>query len=136
MARRWWKWLLLIVCLTLLVLWGYDYLFTVYWVNFVDLEVEFAVTDANSGHPIPGARIDVFPEGGFTQEREKQRFELTTDANGLAHTQCNHCMCGGSESGLRFTDTFGLSLPGWRYQVQAPGFEPFGLTDLSLQGTS
>ncbi|HLJ93851.1 MAG TPA: hypothetical protein VKU02_11750, partial [Gemmataceae bacterium] len=73
MARRWRiRPLVAAIALPLLV-WGFDRITMIYWVGSTDLEVVFAVTDAN-GHPIPGVRIEVQSEGGFYEEQDKQEF--------------------------------------------------------------
>jgi hypothetical protein len=59
MTCRWRKWLLLITFTVPLLVWGFDRLLLIYWVGRTDLEVEFAVGDAASGAPIPGAQVEV-----------------------------------------------------------------------------
>jgi hypothetical protein len=124
MARRWWKWLLLVACTVPVLGWGCDRLQTTYWVGSTNLEVEFAVADAGSGDPIPGARVDIQSEGGFQEERDKQGFALVADPGGVARKECRNSMCFGTQSGLRFTDTYVVHLPWWRFRVTAPGYEP------------
>src|SRR5262249_20493561 len=50
--------------LVALLAWGFDYAATIYWGDHIDLEVEFAVTDADSDRPIPGARVEIRSDGG------------------------------------------------------------------------
>jgi hypothetical protein len=42
-----------------LLVWGYDRSQTVKWIGSTNLAVEFIVTDAHSGLPIPGARVQI-----------------------------------------------------------------------------
>jgi hypothetical protein len=121
MPRRWWKWLIALGLIPLFV-WGYDRFQMIYWVGSTDLEVEFAVTEAGSGKPIPGARIDVQSEGSFYEERDTQVFVLHADASGMARKECRQSMCFGTQSNLRFTDTFVVHLPWWLFQVSADGY--------------
>jgi hypothetical protein len=124
-----------VIALPLLV-WGFDRVQIIYWVGSTDLEVEFALTDAANGAPISGAKVEVHSEGGFYAEDYKQEFALVADANGLARKECLESMCFGTESGLRFTDTFAVHLPFWRFRAIAEGYEPskwFNLDVLEMQ---
>lgn len=123
MIRRWWKWLFAIALAGLLV-WGFDRVMMIYWVGSTDLVVEFAVTQADSDRPIPGARVEVQSEGGFYEERDKQQFALLADAGGMARKECRSSMCFGTVSGLGFTNTYRVHLPWWRFRVSAAGYRP------------
>jgi len=132
MARRWWKWLLLTPIAVSLLVWGADRLQIIYWVGRTDLEVEFAVADAATGSSVPGARVEVQSDGGFYEEQDTQEFLLIADAGGIARKVCRHSMCFGTRSGLKFTDTFAVHLPWWKYRVLAEGFEPSEWADLDV----
>lgn len=132
MRGRRWKWLLLIACAVPLLVWCCDRFQTIQWVGHTNLEIDFAVTDATTGSPIRGARVEVQSEGGFYEENFKQDFVLTTDVGGNARRECRQSMCFGTESGLRFTDTFAVHLPYWRYRVVADGYEPIEWADLDV----
>jgi hypothetical protein len=132
MARRWWKRLLVAAVVLPLLVWGCDRFQTIYWVGSTDLEVEFAVTDAATGGPLPGSRVEVQSEGGFYAEDFKQEFALTADAGGSARKECPRSMCFGTQSGLRFTDTFVVHLPFWRYRGVAEGYESSEWADLDV----
>jgi hypothetical protein len=100
MARRWWKLLLIVVAVPLLV-WGYDGVQMFYWVGSTDLEVEFAVSDAATGGPISGARVEIQQaKGGFYEDRDEKEFALVTNGDGLASRECRDSMCFGTRSGL------------------------------------
>jgi hypothetical protein len=104
---------------------------TVAWVGHTNLEVEFVVTDADTGQPIKGATIHVqAEEGGFCEEREKQQFSLVTNEEGTAKRLCKHCMCFGT-SGWNI-DTFAVHLPWWFYRVTAESYAPTELTELDV----
>jgi len=47
------KQLILALLCVLLLLWGYDRLVKTHWVGSTDLVVEFVVTDAITGNPVP-----------------------------------------------------------------------------------
>jgi hypothetical protein len=132
MARRRLMWLLLALIAAPLLVCGYDSLNTIYWVGSTDLEVEFDVTAVGSGAPVPGAQVEVQSEGGFYEEDTKQAFVLDADANGVARKDCRDSMCFGTQSGLRFTDTFDVHLPWWRFRVAAPGYEPSEWVNLDV----
>src|SRR5262245_46450819 len=118
-----------VACMVLVLLRAYDRAQMYAWVGQTDLEVEFVVTDAGSGNPIPGARVEVKSEGGLYAERDKQEFALVADADGKARKVCRDSMCFGKVSGLRFTDTYSVHLPYWRFRVVAPTTSrPSGLT--------
>jgi hypothetical protein len=125
MPRRWRKWLLVLGLIPLLLL-GFDRVQKMYWVGHTNLEIEFVITAAHSGQPIPGARIEIQPE------REEQNFVVDADTDGMARKECRECMCFGTVSGLRFTDTFAVHLPWWLFRVSAPGFESSEWVDLTV----
>jgi hypothetical protein len=132
MARRWRRRLLIAAIALPLLVWGFDRVQRIYWVGSTDLEVAFAVTDAATSSPIPGARIEVQSEGGFYEERDKQEFVLVAGADGVARKECRQSMCFGTQSGLRFTNTFVVHLPWWRYRVVAGGYHPTEWADLDV----
>jgi hypothetical protein len=74
MAHRWWVRILFVLIALPLLVWGYDRYRLIKWVGGTDLEVEFVVTDVESGDPIPEARIEVHSEGEFFAEDYKQEF--------------------------------------------------------------
>ncbi len=133
MARRWWKLLLVVVIAVPLLAWGYDLLLSIDWVGYTDLEVVFEVSDAGSGDPVDGARVEILQyQGGFYEEKDEKAFELITGAGGVAAKECRGSMCYGIRSGLRFTDTFGVHLPWWRFRVTASGYEPGEWVELDV----
>jgi hypothetical protein len=132
MARRWRILLLIVVIAPPLLVLGYDGFRTIMWVGSTDLDVEFVVTDSTSGLPIPGARIEVQSEGGFYEKKHKQEFVLVAGDDGVARKLCRNSMCFGTRSGLRFTDTFVVHLPFWRYRVVAEGYTPTELAELDV----
>lgn len=132
MTGRRWKWLLFIVCIGPLLVWGYDRGLMMHWVGSTDLDVEFAVTDAGSGISISGARVEVQSEGGFYEEGDQQEFVLLADAGGSAHKMCRNSMCFGTCSGLGFTDTYVVHLPFWRFRAVALGYEPSEWVELDV----
>ncbi len=119
MARRICKWLLLSVFSIALLVGGYDRIQRIYWVGSTDLEVEFVITDADSRHPIPGAQVEVFSELG-----NQEMFVLYSDSDGIARKDCPDSKSSGTQSGLRFTDTYCVPPPCWMYHVNAEGYEP------------
>lgn len=124
MQRCWWTLILFVLIALPLLLWGCDRLRTIYWVGHTDLEVEFVVTDAANGSPIPQARIEVYSEGDSYSEDSEREFALATGQDGRVIKECLSSMCSGKESGLRFTDTFAVHLPGWTFRGVAEGYEP------------
>jgi hypothetical protein len=131
MTRRWCKRLLLGALAGALLVVGYDRVQGIHWVGSTDLEVEFTVTDAATGSPIPGARVEIQQaKGGFYEDRDEKEFVLISDDDGQARRDCRQSMCFGTQSGLAFTDTFAVHLPYWRFRVVAAGFEPSKWTEL------
>lgn len=106
-----------------LAVWLLDCVQTVHWVGDTDLEVEFRVSDAVAGQPIPGARIVVRSEGGFYKERTVTDYTFVTDDDGAARKVCQDSMCFGTQSGLKFTNTFAVHLPWWTCVVAADGYQ-------------
>ena len=117
----------------ILLLVALDKMQTVYWVGSADLTIEFLVTDADTGEPIKDAEILIRSEGGFYEEREPQELRLQTDLSGVARYVCRRSMSFGTQSGLRFTNTYCVHLPFWFVGITSPGYtsvEPFELDSL------
>jgi hypothetical protein len=115
-----------------LLIWGCDRVQMIHWVGSADLTIEFSAADGGTGGPIPSARIEILSDGGFCEEWDKQEFVLIADAGGVARKECRQSQCFGTQSGLRFTDTFAVHLPWWRYRVVADGFETGEWADLDV----
>jgi hypothetical protein len=131
MAGHWWKWPLMGVMAVPLLVLGCDRVQMICWVGRTDLQVEFAITDAATGAPVPGARVEICEEkSGLYQERDEKQFVLVCTSDGRASKECRDSMCFGTRSGLRFTDTFVVHLPWWRFRVVADGYEPSEWTEL------
>jgi hypothetical protein len=64
------EWLVAGLIAVVLVLLALPAFQTVHWVGGIDLEVEFAVTDAATGEPIPNAGVEIQSEGGFNEEQD------------------------------------------------------------------
>jgi hypothetical protein len=132
MSRRWRLRLpIAAIALPLLLVWLYDGLVTIRWVGSADLNVQFAISNAVTGKPIPNSRVEVHSEG-FGEERGKQEFALIAAPDGIAQRECRDSMSFGTESGLRFTNTFVVHLPWWIYRVVAEGYQPTEWTDLDV----
>jgi hypothetical protein len=112
--------------------WLWDRLLTIQWVGWTDLEIELLVADTTTGQPVEAATIEVHSEGGFYEEREPQRFTLVTDREGVAKRVCRRSMCCGTQSGLKFTDTYVVHLPRWRFRVSAPDCQASKWIDLDV----
>ncbi len=110
--------------------WVYDKWGTIQWVGSTDLEIVFAVTDAESGEPVPDARIEIERFGGFGADGDPREFVLSSDSNGYARKLCRNTMCFGTQSQLRFTNTHVVHLPFGHYRAIAPGYEPTEWTPL------
>jgi hypothetical protein len=103
---------------------------SVKWVGHADLKVRFAVVDAATGEPIPGAKVHIQAErGGLCAECAAREFTLTADNDGHAEELCTSCMCFGSRS--LFENTWFIHLPWWRFHVTADGYEPMAATNLN-----
>lgn len=131
-VRRWWTWLLFVMCFVPLLLWGFDQFATIHWVGSTDLTIEIVAVDADTNTPIPGFRVEVRSAGGFHEEEQKQEFVLTADASGVARKDCRNSMCFGTRSGLGFTDSYAVHLPPWRFRVTAASCEPGEWIDLNV----
>ena len=122
-----------LLILSALGVWGYDLACTKLGVGGTRLEVEFVVTDAETGRPVEGAEIELRTESSLNHERPDERWTLVTDAAGSARRSVD-TMCTGKTSGLRFTDTYSVRLPWWYYRVTAPGYELLDWTPLQPEG--
>jgi hypothetical protein len=125
-----WEWFVVGLIAVVLVLLALPAVQKVHWVGHTDLEVEFAVTDAATGEPIPKAGLEIHSEGGFYEEREPRDFKLVAGPDGRVSYLCRNSMCFGT-SGL-FTDTFVVHLPWWRFRVVADEYEPGEWTELDV----
>jgi hypothetical protein len=125
-----WEWLVVGLIAVVLVLLALPAVQKVHWVGGTDLEVEFVMTDAATGEPVPKAGVEIHSEGGFYEEREPRDFRLVAGPDGRVSYLCRNSMCFGT-SGF-FTDTFVVHLPWWRFQGLADGYEPGGWTELDV----
>jgi hypothetical protein len=119
MSPRWWKRLIVGVLVLALIVYVYDMVGTIRWQGRTDLEVVFCVTEAGSGTPVPGAKIEI-----QEPETNNKPFTLVTDSDGIARKSCPNSHTGGVQSRLRFTDSWVVRLPSWRLQVIAVGYDP------------
>jgi hypothetical protein len=93
---------------------------TVRWVGSTDLTVEFVVTDAETGEPIPGAEISIQPEVGVDRSGiPKEGLKLSTQETGTARYLCRDTMCSGTNGPFWFTRSFGVRVPDWIVIVEA-----------------
>jgi hypothetical protein len=129
LPRRW-EWLIVGLIAAVLLLLLLQAVQVIDWVGQTDLEVEFAVADAATGGPVPGAAIDIHSEGGFYEERQPRDFRLVAGADGRASYLCRGSMCFGRDGLLRHT--FAVHLPWWQFRVSAPGYEPTEPVDLDV----
>jgi hypothetical protein len=94
----------------------------------VELTVEFVVTDARTGEPVPGAEVSVFNEYLRRAENGAQgeEFTLRTDESGRAHRVSPECRASGRSNRLMpFRNTYGFSAPKWHIlSTGAPGYAP------------
>lgn len=98
-----------------------------------DLDVDFLVTDADSGQPIHNAEIMIRSEGGLydgSEEDSKRPFKLRTDANGKFRRVCRNNIWTWFHSRWRFTDVYCVFLPNWFLEVSAAGYETSGVVNL------
>ncbi|MGQ0634505.1 MAG: hypothetical protein ACT4QC_07840 [Planctomycetaceae bacterium] len=114
-VNRWWIWPATFTALGILAVSLYDGVMT-RWVGNADLHVQFVVADALSGKRLERSVIHVkqIPEG-FCEGRTAREFELQTEI-------CKCCMSFGTQSGLKFTDTYFVRLPHWDVRVSAEGY--------------
>jgi hypothetical protein len=107
---------------------------TVRWSGYVDLTVEFVVTDARTGKPVPGAELFIFNEGGRNADglrmeeagSKGEQFTLRTDERGIAQrvSEQNRAY-GRSNRVMPFRNTFGFCTPTWHIlSARAPGYAP------------
>jgi hypothetical protein len=101
------------------------------WVGRTDLEIEFVVSDAETGEPIPGATIQVHSEGGLYAERQRQDFVLATDQAGSVKRLCQSCLCCGRSGWM--VDTYSVAVPEWSYRASAPGYAASEPADLAVR---
>src|SRR5262249_48273690 len=107
--------------------------FRIAWVGHTDLEIEFRIMSADTGESIEGAAIAVKQDaGGFCEDTSAREFELHTDQDGKAQRVAKSCMCFGTQSRLKFTDTYAVHLPSWRFRVSADGYRPSATQDLDV----
>lgn len=99
------------------------------WVGHADLRVRFAVVDAATAQPIPGAKVHIQAErGGHCADCEAREFTLTTESNGHAEELVTQCLTFGSRS--FWENTWFIHLPWWQFRISADGYEPGASTNL------
>jgi len=83
MLQRCVGWFLIFLATALLfgaITWGCDRSEMIHWLGVTDLDIDFLVTAANSGNPIPKARIHIrsegaFYDGGWTTKKDPLSFK-------------------------------------------------------------
>lgn len=109
----------------------YDYIVKIYWVGYVDLQIEFVVIDAETRKPVPRARLEIISEEVGLKENNQKQFVVDGDTGGSARPKLiEDCMCSGVSSGLHFSDQFAVRIPYWRYRASADGFKTSEWEDL------
>ncbi|HKI32684.1 MAG TPA: hypothetical protein VKA46_12605 [Gemmataceae bacterium] len=129
--RRWW-WLLGLIAIPLAA-WAFDRSLLSDWVGGTDLEIEFVITDVDSGEHVEAAEVLVFEEIGLYREAKGEPFTLVTGQDGTARRVCHDDLCSGKQSRLGFTHTYHVAWPSWCVQISAPGYEsskPVWLLDM------
>jgi hypothetical protein len=116
--------MLAVVIAVLLCVVAYDRLLLILWDGHTDMEIEFVVTDAETGAATPDARIEIESDESYCDERDQREFTLTTNADGVASSISHTVFCGGTRSGLGITESYDFLLPHWRYRVIAAGYMP------------
>ena len=100
-----------------------------------NLDVEFLVTDADSGQAIPNAEIHIRCDYGCWYDGAdgdlNKLLTLKTDAVGAAHRQCRNNRWTSRRSRLHFTNYYAVWIPGWNFQVLADGFDPSRSVDMA-----
>ena len=91
-----------------------------HWSGHTDLEVQFLVTDFETGQPIPHATVHIVELEEGPADVQPASFSLTTDQNGDARRMLKNCSWGG-RSGL-LEDTFSVYLPYWMYHASSAGY--------------
>lgn len=113
----------------LLVATSLSYFLGIQWVGSTDLDVEFVVSDADTGGPVAGASVEIDQEaGGFCHDWDAKHFRLVTGPDGVVSRRCLSCMCFGTKS--MWKDSFVVHLPDWTFAVSAEGYVPTGPIEL------
>jgi hypothetical protein len=87
-----------------------------------EVEVEFLVSDAETGEPVPGATVEVSGPGLEAGEGSQEgEVRLVTDEGGMARRRCR-CTWYAERGWLK--SSFVIILPGWLFRASAPGYEP------------
>jgi hypothetical protein len=129
-ARRW-RWFTVAAVGLLSLFFLLSSLRTIAWVGSKDLEVEFVVSDAGTGQPIPGALVRFYnphPSGLCGGEYREAQFSRVADGDGRITLFCRECMCSGQQNWHR--DTFAIHVPAWYILVSATGYEASELAEL------
>jgi hypothetical protein len=95
------------------------------WIGAADLRIEFIVTDADSGRPIPETRINIVSQGGWYDGAETdcdRPFELRTNGDGIATRLVRNARTTGMTSTLRITNTYRIWIPNWKLRAIAEGY--------------
>ena len=110
----------------------YDRITSILWVGNTEVDIRVVVTDAGSGRPVAGARVEVQTTEPTDRGEELRQATVTADVDGMAQVGRPDILCSGSRSGLGLTDTFVAHLPWMRVRATAPGFAPGPWTQLNV----
>ena len=123
MWRRFGKWLLVISVVLIFCL-IFEQSQKVAWVGKVDLEVEFFVTDSESNSPVPNSMIELRHSEPSTHMDDADAIRIATDQSGMAVHKFQDIQNHGTYSRLKFTNTYGFSVPMGRFRATAQDHEP------------
>lgn len=87
-------------------------------VGSTDLEMIFDVRDAETRRAIPGATIEVLPEG--VPPGASEHVKIVTGQDGRAHRLCEHMMSYIVKGFWR--SSYNVQDPSWHFRVAAPGY--------------
>src|SRR4051794_32323004 len=116
MSRRWWLVLALLSAIEICVR-GIDLILTKFWGGYIEFEVEFVITDAQTGMPVQDAKITLRSESILNGGRTAEEWTFITDGGGSA-SRSVQTMFSVTRSGLVFTDAYSAQPPSWHYRVE------------------
>jgi hypothetical protein len=114
------------ICSVALAVFLLDRLTTIYGVGAADVELQFVVTDSETGEPVRGAIVDVWWDDSRNPPAKEERF--ITDDNGAAIYRPGECRF--SQESTLFRSRTSFDLPG-ACSVNAKGYHPFGRISMS-----
>jgi hypothetical protein len=105
-----------------------------WWVGHGTLNVEFVVTDSQSGRPITDASLEILELDRPPNMTGNYLFTLKTNEHGTVSKTMSGMTWGTDFDSPFRTDTYAIDIPPWRVRTYADGYDDLDLQYIGRDG--